>query len=405
MSVAAIALIALTTATQTAALDDNAYAAKAAVADACRRVAERVLDLHLSPGRSVRSALHDVAAEIALREWLLDRTVVDFIAADGDGDVLAGVSLQIDDGAALPDHLREFLAGWHVREVGVAPAETTQTALHPSGWENVSSQGLLLAHRAALFDLKTRALDEIVSRLSAPAPQQANRLTGSGLRARFASRLVIDAANSPEFLAIQVCRVTANVPGHRIIEALRAAVSQTADPPIDESMLIQLNELIGESELPITGYATPPRLEARGAPRELPPRVPLAWATSLIRVTGRGAVDSSLQDPADAIAAAVRAAHTDARIKLAEQVDKLILPSQQSVTVGQYIRDHADHAAWWSAFLRSGRYSPPQCADGVCQVELVSDPSWLWEHIATGLDDWINQRSAATQPAAHFLEE
>lgn len=274
----------------------------------------------------LRSAHEQVSRELTLTELNFD------------GLAAVGV-LRVTGVGVAREELPPGLPGDVVERLGLPPGTTAGAAPPPDYWREAGPQARRAAIRAARLDA-LRRLTEVVQRLRLtpdvtvrdllPAGEAVAAELSAGLRgAREVGRPYLhdDAPIAEVRMAIGV---------DAVIEAVRKLNAQGGNPrklPLPELEAALRRALPREIEA--LGVGVPPRnlLASDGAapPLRLPP-----WATDAIQATGTGA-DVELSTPLGRLRAA-RAAESDARRRLADQIDTLELAPGRRV---QTIREAA----------------------------------------------------------------
>lgn len=345
-----------------------------ALADARTTLYGRLADLPLGDAGSLRTWLtSDLDSDRAVRLWARTRPrhgpprhyadgvcEVDLHApAAAVRDALLAV---LAEAPAAPagidaDRLRAAAADWpDLWIIGRARPGITVHAGRPTGWENVTREGMELARRAATADA-THALLAEAGRLKVTHARRLREFLDSADAVRAAVRTGIERAATVKvvFAPDQVAEAEARLDLRELLRILtRAHQEHYRGDAFAAADFREMVLLAGRSEISAAGLATPPDyavLRTRMAALEL--NAP-DWAGQTLTETGRYTPGpDEMPDPS----AAAEAARLDAIARLHRRVEALVI--QGGVTVAGFAGYHQDLKPDIVLFLASAHPAGP----------------------------------------------
>jgi len=151
--------------------------------------------------------------------------------------------------------------------------------------------------------------------------------------------------------------------------------------------LEQLTLTAKDEDISETGMGVPPEKYLKNAPVEVVAVSTMAasgpdWISQTVRAVGNGAVDVTNGNPAQAKLMAFRAAELDARRKLAEQLDGLMITSNTSVR--DFVTENDEIETAMLTFQQGAHVlegSETLMEDGTAQVTVEMDLRPLWDMV------------------------
>ncbi|MFA6133589.1 MAG: hypothetical protein WC869_06185 [Phycisphaerae bacterium] len=152
----------------------------------------------------------------------------------------------------------------------------------------------------------------------------------------------------------------------------------------EEAMMTVQNTIIKE-----TGTGVPPEQYLNNPPPQVTAAMTMAgqvppWATETIKATGQSALDDKSENPAQAKLMAFRAAELDARRKLAEQINGLMINS--STSVRDFVAESDQIETRMLAFQQGGKVvdgSQKLLPDGTAEATVEIELKPLWDMIVS----------------------
>jgi hypothetical protein len=262
----------------------------------------------------------------------------------------------------------------------------------PSGWENVTSMGMVAAQIAARRDLSSSLLAAIRGIETDDGISLGRRLDFVGANEALARRLDAITAERVEYAGSQVCVAHGRVTAEQLIQIFNDVAPPVGRDSESESLGERIAERLGESSITAMGYGAPPICDSIAAWDFVMLRQTHAWAAQTLSAVGRGVVAAGAGDEPQRRAMAQAAAKADALIRLARKIDELALPGGDGLTVGQYIAAHSADDERWSVELRNSVVSGVDWQGDICSVTMTLELQALWLAIAPGLDEWLWRR-------------
>jgi hypothetical protein len=369
-----------------------------ALARARTELCERVGTLPLGSDRTLADWLRtDADLDRAVRLWVRTRP------RQGGIRLYSDVVCEADASIAPPELLEQLLAllkdfpatttassldadklkaaarHWPILwATGRAARSKTLRSGQPSGWEDVTAEGVELARGAATADAYHALLTE-AGRLKVTSARRLHEFLDSGPAIRDAVQAELQRAAKVkvEFAPDQVAVVEVRVTMRDLLRILtRAHQELYRGDEFEAADFRQMALLTSQEDLTGTGLATPPaaaRLRARYEPIEYD--VP-DWAASTLTAIGRYTPpDGESPDPT----VQRDAARLDGIDQLSKQVGLLVI--QKGITTAEYFAYHQDLKDDVTLFLSGARLvaqSAPQ-PDGGASVKVELPLRRLWE--------------------------
>jgi hypothetical protein len=364
-----------------------------ALTDARYQLWQQIAALPLGRSQALADALPaDVQRDLRRALRTAQRAVADRLYSDGvaEVDVTLGAAALRDLLIAQLDNADEAAAQLRARIItaarnwpllwatGRAELPRHTAADRPTGWENITPEGIATARREAIDDAYA-ALWQQLDGLSLPEDRTlAGHLAGHPAvqaRLRDAVRRTADLRVTLESDQTAVARVT--LEARQLLDLLIAAHTQHA--AADQTIFADLRHMIlaaDRERFAATGLATPP-LAARQANRYQPiERNAPDWIDAPLTATGRFMPPAGF--PADA---ALR--HERARIAafapLRVAAERLLLPGD--VPVADFLAYHQDLKDDVALWLSGARPAGPlrEVDGGVLELPVELPPRRLWE--------------------------
>ncbi len=275
--------------------------------------------------------------------------------------------------------LRASAGRWPVLwATGRSQLRDHQRSDHEPGWANVTSEGMLLARRAAEADAYQALLDE-AGRLKVTQARRLREFLQSGNTVRDAVRDAIRRAATArvEFAPDQVAVAQVSLDIRVLLRILtQVHAEHYAGDAFAAADFREMALLAGRGAISAQGLAPPPErtiLRNRYEPIEY--NAP-DWAAQTLRAGGRFVPPEDEAVPSDAALTAARLSAADA---MREKVEALVI--QQSVTVSDFVGYHQALKEDVTRFLTGVRLTgrPRELADGGVLVEVELPLRRLWE--------------------------
>jgi hypothetical protein len=202
----------------------------------------------------------------------------------------------------------------------------------PFGWEDVMPQGRLMARRAAEMDAM-RKLAERVKGLQINASTFVRDFVAEDdtIETELATSLKGVRHGEPRYEPDQICTVESEVTIEDVVSTLKELHTRRyRGNRVREKDFEQITERVESRVLRETGNGVPPAKYVR-------PDEPYGygerpgWAGEVFRAVGHGAVPQDRADTAQGRLLAARAAEADARRKIAEMIDGIMLDARTSM--------------------------------------------------------------------------
>jgi hypothetical protein len=343
----------------------------------------------------------DVDLDRAVRRWVRQRPR--FRTARHYSDAVCEVDVRVD-----PGELRDFLvklvaeypeaassrgidagalksaaAGWPVVwATGRVAQSRNLRSGQPTGWEDVSREGIELARGAATASAY-QALLEKAGQLKVTHARRLREFLDSSQEVRAAVRAELQrvAKAKVEFAPDQVAVAEARVEMRDLLRILtRAHQEHYRGTEFEAADFREMALLAQQDELVATGLGTPPShtfLESRYQPIEF--NVP-AWVDTTLTAVGRYEHDPADGPQPDADAAG-EAARLDGVTRLYRQIEQLVI--QKDVTVAGFLGYHQELKDDVALFLGGTRAvsRPAVDPDGGVEVKVELPLRRLWEII------------------------
>jgi hypothetical protein len=348
----------------------------AAATDGVRQLTEQVYDCRLSDGRDIRESIRTAGVDLRMRQLIRAHCVIapmnpQTIDSNGvspmpRGPMLAVVQLSAADlvkaanDSATETSLKSLLGQISDRQfvaLGIADRADSPSANTPLGWETVSADGIAMAVEIARDDALRQMLAALAKHGNADAPE-------ADLQKRRDAFKSAATSAAPVMHACQACTIT--VPFE--IDGIQYGAVGYGVPPWREVKVWQ----------PSGDLGTP------------------SWATQTLVATGKGATNANEIDERK-LAIARSTAKADALIKIAIKVDELVLPGQNNLSFGEWLKQSHKYDALWSAYLHTAHPTRSEFADGICTIEMSLELDRLWRLILA-VDHAENTASQLASP-------
>lgn len=401
-------------------------AIRAARVDAMRKLAERIKGLNITSTTTVQDFVTtDDTIQTAMRTWLLGMKEEGKPRFDGE---VAEVTMAVTLRTVEQELKRIYTAHYKgdqfkisdfskmtetnrldkITEVGqgAVPDEMVPPPLQPTGptagggmrripeyWkQHCTGRGRLMAERAARVDAMRRLAERLRGvRITAQTTVQDFVAQSDDVNVDMRSFL-----RGAKEVGVRYHRDELIVEAELevVLRTVMASFRSWADAHYrgDRVKLRQLEEYVEKvryDKLRETGMGVPPERYLKGYSSQqitvlqaaAGPNVP-DWATSTLRVAGQGAIDMDNPNPAQAKLMAYRAAELDARRKLAERLNGLMITSDTSVQ--DFVAQSDDIQTRMLTFQQGAHVvdgSQRLMDDGTAEVTVEIDLKPLWNVI------------------------
>ncbi len=227
--------------------------------------------------------------------------------------------------------------------------------LPPAGWAHVEPEGFRSAQRAAELD----ALESLLERIARLRMERSGTVqalidvapgVGEGLRQPFPGLRV----SKPEWMPEQLCRLAVEVPITDLIARLIELRSAVNPPPrVSETDIRSIARFATKPSLRAVGYGMPPSSMLRSERYAVIDIDRPEWADAALTATSASALPELTEPTPRDIEIAIQDARIASRLKLAKQVDVLMLPG--GIQVRDFLRHHEALAEDILTFLASAR--------------------------------------------------
>ncbi len=251
----------------------------------------------------------------------------------------------------------------------------------PALWEQVGPQGRLMAKRAAEVD----AMRKLVERI------QGLRVTSDTLVRDFVTESDQIQAITRGTLVGQkevrvyyhhdepIVEVTMQVPVESVIRTIRELHTRRVQGDrVTGTDITNLTESIKTQTFEATGMGIPPQKFIAKVAETASVRFP-EWAQAPIRMTGKGVPPADKADTPQGKLLAIRAAELDAKRKLLEHIQGLMISSDTSVR--DFVTEHDDIRAHLEGILVGSQVEKTEFADGEATVTVSVPGMQVWQVI------------------------
>jgi hypothetical protein len=256
----------------------------------------------------------------------------------------------------------------------------------PFGWENVTAQGRLMAKRAAEVD-GMRKLAERIKGLQITSSTFVRDFVAEDdrIETELATFIKGIRAGEPRYEPDQICSVECSVTLEQVITHLKELHTRYyKGNKYKATDFEQITQRVEQQVLTETGNGVPPPKYIKGAVEvvetvgaDMP-----SWARETVRATGNGVPPADQAGTAQGKLMAARAAEVDAKRKLAEQLDGLVI--QGTTTVRDFVAEHDDIRTDMQTFLLGAHPvgDPEYDADGTASVTVEIPLERFWQLIS-----------------------
>lgn len=255
----------------------------------------------------------------------------------------------------------------------------------PFGWENVMPQGRLMAKRAAEVD-GMRKLAERIKGLRISSSTFVKDFVAEDDRIQTDLLTFIKGVRKgePRYEPDQICSVDCSVTLEQVVTQLKELHTRYyKGDKYKATDFDQITQNVQKKVITETGNGVPPpkyiknAVEVESVSIDTP-----GWITQTVRATGNGAPPEDMAGTAQGKLMAARAAEVDAKRKLAEQLDGLVI--QGTTTVRDFVAEHDDIRTDMQTFLLGAHPvgDPEYDADGIATVTVEIPLERLWQVIS-----------------------
>lgn len=262
-----------------------------------------------------------------------------------------------------------------------APPTLPEPAI-PNLWKLVGSQGRLMAIRAAEIDAKRKLLERIKGlRITSDTivrdfVAESDQITAQAMGTVIGANVVRTYLHHDEPIA----EVTVEVPLESVVTIIKQLHTRSIQgDKIKGTDISDVTKYIKTKTFQATGMGIPPQkvLVAYNAKLEatamkLPP-----WASQKIKMTGSGVAPADKAGTAQGKLMAARAAELDAKRKLGEHINGLVIVSE--TTVRDFVTEHDDIATHMDAILVGSMVEKTEFDNETSHVTVSIPGMQIWE--------------------------
>jgi len=254
----------------------------------------------------------------------------------------------------------------------------------PYGWENVLPQGRLMARRAAEVD-GMRKLAERIHGLQITSSTFVKDFVAEDDRIQTDLNTFLRGVRKgePRFHPDQICSVECTVTLEEVITTLKELHTRYyKGDKFKAADFEQITQRVATKEISETGNGVPPPKYIRGPETESVGVQMPDWVGQTIRATGHGVPPADMKGTAQGKLMAARAAEEDAKRKLAEQLDGVLINS--STTVRDFVAQHDDIRTDMSTFLAGAQAvgDPEYDEEGTAAVTVELPLRRMWDIVS-----------------------
>lgn len=265
-----------------------------------------------------------------------------------------------------------------------APPPPPGAAAIPFGWENVMPQGRLMAVRAASVD-GMRKLAERIKGLQITSTTFVKDFVAEDDRIEtyLNTHLAGVETSEPRFSPDQICSVECSITLEQIITNLKELHTRYyKGDKFKATDFEQMTQRVDTTLVREEGHGVPPPKYVKQDVAEMSGPARATWAEQTIRAAGNGVPPPDMQGTAQGRLMAARAAEEDAKRKLAEQIDGLMITSD--TTVRDFVAEHDEIRSDMKTFLFGAHAvgDPIYDEDGTATVTVEIPLERLWDIIS-----------------------
>jgi hypothetical protein len=253
----------------------------------------------------------------------------------------------------------------------------------PFGWEDVMPQGRLMARRAAEVDAM-RKLAERIKGLQITSSTFVRDFVAEDDRIDTYLQTFIRGIRKgePRYEPDQICSVECEVTLEQVVTTLKELHTRYyKGDRVKATDFDQMSQRVERKVIKETGNGVPPAKYIKRPPP--PPPMPSApdWVGRTLRATGNGVPPADKMGTAQGRLLAARAAEVDAKRKLGEQLEGVMIDS--TTTVRDFVAENDEIRADMQTFLMGARVVNTEYdAEGTATVTVELPLERWWEIIS-----------------------
>lgn len=255
----------------------------------------------------------------------------------------------------------------------------------PYGWENVMPQGRLMARRAAEVD-GMRKLAERIKGVNITSSTFVRDFVAEDDRIETDLMTFLRGVRKgePRYEPDQICSVEVSVTLEQIVTQLKELHTRYyKGDKYKATDFEQITQTVERQVISEVGNGVPPPKYIKGGMEVESVSVNSpGWVTQTIRATGNGAPPDDMVGTPQGKLMAARAAEVDAKRKLAEELDGLVI--QGSTTVRDFVAEHDEIRTDMQTYLLGAHPvgDPEYDADGIASVTVEIPLDRFWQLIS-----------------------
>ena len=256
----------------------------------------------------------------------------------------------------------------------------------PELWKKIGPKGRLTAQRAASVDAMRKLVERIIGLRINSETIVRDFVAESDQIQTFAQGKLIGAQEVRTYYHHDepICEVTMEVPLESVITIIKELHTRSVrGDDIKGLDITQVSQSIKTQTFQATGTGIPKQEYLVAYNKQVAPAAQIPdWAQSPIRMTGNGVPPADKAGTPQGKLLAARAAELDAKRKLGEHINGLVIRS--NTLVKDFVAEHDDIQTQMQAVLVGSSVEKTQLvADGTAQVTVAVPGMQVWEIFST----------------------